>query len=136
MEIIILTMIFVFGSNLAGRHGKGASLDARKKHGAVYGQGVGLQGNSYAIPTKDETLKTLPLNVIRGYVNQFLSFAMMNPHLQFQVTPVGCGLAGYKPNQIAPMFRGALQLNHVKLPPAFLKVLEGQKVNWSNAWER
>ncbi len=69
---------------------------------------------------------------------------MVNQHLQFQVTPVGCGLAGYKPNQIAPMFRGALQLNNVKLPPAFLKVLEGKKdkytdayyVNWSNAWER
>lgn len=119
-----MTMIFVFGSNLAGRHGKGAALDARNKHGAVYGQGVGMQGNSYAIPTKDENLRTLPLSVISGYVNQFLQFAMMNPHQEFQVTPIGCGLAGYKPSQIAPMFHRALQMNNVHLPPSFMKVLK------------
>ena len=131
-----MTTIFVFGSNLAGRHGKGAALAARRQHGATYGQGVGLQGNSYAIPPKDENLSTLPIHVIRGYVNDFVMFAAANQHLTFQVTPVGCGLAGYKPNQIAPLFRGALNLQNVTLPPSFVKVLKGQSVNnWSNKWE-
>ena len=100
-------MIFVFGSNLAGRHGKGAALFARQRHGAVYGQGVGLQGNSYAIPTKDEQLRTLPLEEIRRYVEQFKAFARQHPELTFQVTAIGCGLAGYRPPQIAPMFADA-----------------------------
>jgi len=99
--------IFVFGSNLAGRHGKGAALYAHQHHGAIYGQGIGLQGNSYAIPTKDAHLKTLPVPIIRGHVEQFLDFARVNPRRRFQITPVGCGLAGYTYEQIAPMFREA-----------------------------
>jgi len=99
--------IFVFGSNLAGRHGKGAALCARQKHGAIYGQGVGLQGNSYAIPTKDERLGVLPLSRIRVFVDDFIGFANSRPDLLFQVTAIGCGLAGYKPADIAPMFAGA-----------------------------
>jgi hypothetical protein len=100
-------MIFVFGSNLAGRHGKGAALIARQRHGAVYGQGVGLQGSSYAIPTKDERLRPLPLEAIRGYVEEFKAFARQHPEQTFQVTAIGCGLAGYRPDQIAPMFADA-----------------------------
>lgn len=100
-------MLFVFGSNLAGRHGKGAALFARQNRGALYGQGVGLQGQSYAIPTKGYEMKTLPLDVIRGYVKQFLEFADKHPELKFQVTRIGCGLAGYRDEQIAPMFSGA-----------------------------
>lgn len=96
--------IFVFGSNLAGRHGKGAALRAYKEHGAVYGKGVGLQGSSYAIPTKDENLNTLPLQKIERYVEQFIRFAHLNPDMQFEVTRVGCGLAGYDDADIAPMF--------------------------------
>jgi hypothetical protein len=99
--------IFVFGSNLAGRHGKGAALTAFKDHGAVYGQGVGLQGTSYAIPTKDEDLKTLPLNKIKKYVENFVRFAELNPSMYFNVTRVGCGLAGYEDSDIAPMFADA-----------------------------
>ena len=99
--------IFVFGSNLAGRHGKGAALFARQHHGAVYGQGVGLQGDSYAIPTKDEAIRTLPLRDIRGYVNAFISFACRHPEMTFNLTAIGCGLAGYRPSDIAPMFRHA-----------------------------
>lgn len=99
--------IFVFGSNLAGRHGKGAALYARQKHGAIYGQGVGLQGESYGIPTKDEKIKTLPLERIKPYVDQFIEFAETHPEMMFFVCPVGCGLAGYVPEQIAPMFKGA-----------------------------
>lgn len=99
--------IFVFGSNLAGIHGAGAALYARQNHGAVYGQGEGLQGSSYAIPTKDENLRPLPLDVIREHVNRFVAFAHYRRDLTFMVTKIGCGLAGYKSEQIAPMFRSA-----------------------------
>lgn len=96
--------IFVFGSNLAGRHGKGAALFAKQHYGAIYGQGVGLQGGSYAIPTKDGKLNILALAVISEYVDEFIRFARTNPGLIFDVTRVGCGLAGYRAEQVAPMF--------------------------------
>jgi hypothetical protein len=102
-----MTKVFVFGSNEAGRHGKGAALYARNHKGAVYGQGVGLQGASYAIPTKDANLRTLPLAAIRLYVDGFVLFARDNPGKTFEVTRIGCGLAGYRDDQIAPMFAGA-----------------------------
>ena len=113
--------IFVFGSNLAGRHGKGAALWARLHRGAEYGVGVGPTGRAYAIPTKDRQLQTLSLPSIQRYVTQFLVYAESRPDLDFQVTPIGCGLAGYKPDQIAPMFLGAPA--NCKLPPEFLKAL-------------
>ena len=103
----ILRQVFVFGSNLAGRHGKGAALDAYKRHGAVYGQAIGYQGCAYGIPTKDRGLNTLSLSTIRSYVLDFLSFANEHPEMQFNVTRIGCGLAGYKDADIAPMFKGA-----------------------------
>jgi hypothetical protein len=103
----VIHPVFVFGSNLAGRHGKRAALFARQHRGAVYGQGVGLQGNAYAIPTKDHQLATLPIEVIAGHVQDFLGFARAHPELQFQLTPIGCGLAGYRHDQIAPLFSGA-----------------------------
>jgi len=88
-------MIFVFGSNLAGRHGKGAALAATKTYGAVYGIGEGRTGNSYALPTKDANIKTRSL------------VAINNPDLDFQVTKIGCGLAGFKESDIAPLFKNA-----------------------------
>ena len=111
--------IFVFGSNLAGRHGKGAALAAKQRYGAIQGQGIGLQGSSYAIPTKDEELKTLPLDEIRGYVEDFIQYAKEHPRSKFQLTAIGCGLAGYVPADIAPMFRNA-PINVIK-PQEFLK---------------
>lgn len=117
-------MIFVFGSNLAGRHGAGAALHARRHFGAIYGQGAGRQGNSYAIPTKDRKLQTLPLPEIKLYVNAFLSYAERNPDLSFQLTPIGCGLAGYIPKDIAYMF--ANSPNNVILPIEFKEVLYGK----------
>lgn len=107
-------MIFVFGSNLSGRHGKGAALCARNKHGAVYGVGKGRTGNSYAIPTKGKNLKILPLDVIEEYVLEFIQYAKNNPDLEFQVTRIGCGLAGYNEGQISPMFKGSP--SNCKLP--------------------
>lgn len=102
-----MAKVFVFGSNKAGRHGKGAALHARKHCGAIYGQGVGRQGDSYGIPTKDERLRTLPLDVIRAYVRDFLVYARDHPEDEFIITPIGTGLAGYHHSDIAPMFRGA-----------------------------
>ena len=99
-------LIFVFGSNLAGRHGKGAALYAKKHYGAIQGQGTGLQGQAYAIPTKDSSLNTLPLDVIRKYVDTFKTFALTHPELLFNITPIGCGLAGYPRRDIWPMFKG------------------------------
>ena len=80
-------MIMVFGSNQAGRHGKGAALYAREHHGAVYGQGQGHFGNSYAIPTKDALIRTLPLEVIKRHVDTFIGYAIAHPELKFQLTP-------------------------------------------------
>lgn len=116
--------IFVFGSNLAGRHGKGAALYAKQYHGAIYGQGIGLQGNSYAIPTKDARIKTLPLNTIKEYVDDFINFAYKHKELKFIVTPIGCGLAGYKYEQIAPMFFECKGLSNVVLPKEFLSIYD------------
>jgi hypothetical protein len=99
--------IFVFGSNLAGRHGKGAALEAKQKHGAISGQGVGIQGCSYGIPTKDRNLYTLPVAEIEFFVEEFIRFANEHPEMQFNVTRIGCGLAGYTDAAIAPMFAGA-----------------------------
>jgi hypothetical protein len=113
--------IFVFGSNLGGRHGKGAALYARQHCGALYGQGVGLQGNSYAIPTKDAALRTLPLAEIRKHVEDFKCFASINPALTFEVTAIACGLAGYPPADIAPMFQDAPP--NCLLPDAFRSAL-------------
>ena len=107
-------MIFVFGSNLAGRHGKGAALHARQKHGAEYGVGEGRTGNSYALPTKDERIKTRPLVDVRDSVDKFIEYAKTNPDLQFEVTKVGCGLAGFSELEIAPLFK--LSLIHISEP--------------------
>lgn len=97
-------MIFVFGSNLAGRHGKGAAKYARDKLGAEYGVGEGLTGSCYALPTKDHELKVLPLEAISSNIDTFLSVAKERKDLTFKVTPIGCGLAGYKKKQIAGLF--------------------------------
>lgn len=115
--------IFVFGSNLAGRHGRGAAKDALYKFGATWGQGDGLQGQSYGICTKGHKLEVLPLSAIRINVDRFTRFAIAHPELKFLVTPIGCGLAGYSPRAIAPMFQIAIRLPNVELPEEFVKVL-------------
>lgn len=116
--------IFVFGSNTAGRHGKGAALHAKQHHGAVYGVGCGRTGNAYAIPTKDGYLRVLPLFIIKENVDMFLAYATSNPDLQFQVTRIGCGLAGYDDEDIAPMFKGAP--TNCVMPDEWLKLLKGE----------
>lgn len=109
-----MTDIFVFGSNLAGRHGAGSAKEALRFHGAVYGQGLGRQGNSYAIATKDRELRPLDLVSIRGYVLDFLVYARHHPDDLFHVVKIGCGLAGFRESYIAPMFAQAP--DNVRLP--------------------
>lgn len=104
--------IFVFGSNEAGIHGAGAADFAYAKHGARWGKAYGHYGNSFAIPTKDRRLKTLPLERIRDYVTGFLAYARGDLTHQFQVTRIGCGLAGLKDEDIAPLFATAPENCH------------------------
>jgi hypothetical protein len=99
--------IFVFDSNLAGRHGKGAAKCAMVNYGAIYGMPYGMQGNSFAIPTKDRRIQTLSLDLIKRYVNDFIIFASNHPEYDFLVTRIGCGLAGYSDLDIAPLFKSA-----------------------------
>ena len=103
--------IFVFGSNLRGMHGGGAAYVAYRKFGAVMGQGVGLQGSSYAIPTMQGGVET-----IRPYVDEFIAFAREHTELTFLVTRIGCGIAGFQDADIAPLFKAAHQLANVVLP--------------------
>jgi hypothetical protein len=111
--------IFVFGSNRAGRHGKGSALVAMKKFGAKRWQGEGLQGQSYGIPTKDGGLRTLTLEQIQTHVNTFVKFASERKDLTFYVTKIGCGLAGYTAEQIGPLFKNCHSLENVILPEEF-----------------
>ncbi len=99
--------IFVFGSNLAGRHGAGAAAVARKKFGAIAGIGRGRMSCSYAIPTKDHSLRVIPLIKIQAEVDKFLEYAASHIAEDFFITAIGCGLAGYSDHEIAPMFCGA-----------------------------
>lgn len=113
--------IFVFGSNLAGHHGGGAALLAWRKWGAVWGQGVGLQGQTYGIPTMHGSPEA-----IRPYVDEFVDFARRHPELTFLVTEVGCGIAGFTPAQIAPLFADAVGVENICLPQRFWDVLNAK----------
>jgi hypothetical protein len=111
--------IFVFGSNLAGAHGGGAARTARLKFGAIKGQGVGLQGQSYAIPTMQGGPET-----VRPYVDEFITFAKQHPELTFYVTRIGCGIAGFKDVDIAPLFANAIDVENIILPETFVRALK------------
>jgi len=106
--------IFVFGSNLKGMHGGGAAYIAYRKFGAIMGQGVGLQGHSYAIPTMQGGVET-----IRPYVDEFIAFAKENKHLTFLVTRIGCGIAGFTDDEISPLFEKAHDVENIVLPPGW-----------------
>ena len=111
--------VFVFGSNLAGAHGGGAAAAAVRYFGAVWGQGVGMQGQSYAIPTMHGGV-----DVIKPYVDEFIQYAKEHPELTFLVTRIGCGIAGFRDEEIAPLFSDALALRNVLLPKSFVDVLD------------
>jgi hypothetical protein len=110
--------VFVFGSNEKGVHGKGGAKTALT-WGAKWGQASGLQGRTYGIPTKDKSIRVLPLNEIEPYVDEFIEFAKKNKHLTFFVTEIGCGLANYKPKDIAPLFESAINVENIHLPARF-----------------
>ena len=110
--------IFVFGSNLGGKHDGGAAYTARAKYGAIQGRGVGLQGKSYAIPTK-----RMSVLEIKPYVDAFILFAKDHPELLFWVTRIGCGHSGHTDEEIAPLFKGAFGMENVALPESFINVL-------------
>ena len=103
--------VFVFGSNLSGFHGGGAAAVAMKLFGAVWGQGVGLQGQSYGIPTMQGGVET-----IKPYVDEFIAFAKSKPKLTFFVTRIGCGIAGFRDEEIAPLFAEAHNVDNIVLP--------------------
>jgi hypothetical protein len=100
-------MIFVFGSNEAGIHGAGAALYAERFCGARRGVGFGPSGRSFAVPSKDQHMRTLPLAKVSAYVQAFLEFARCRPDLEFKVTAIGCGLAGFRDGEMAPLFAAA-----------------------------
>lgn len=106
--------VFVFGSNLKGAHGGGAAYIAYKKFGAVWGQGVGMQGQSYGIPTMHGGT-----DVIKPYVDEFIEYAKQHPEKKFLVTPVGCGIAGFTESEIAPLFKDAKDVENIWLPEKF-----------------
>ena len=106
--------IFVFGSNLAGAHGGGAARLAYERFGAIMGQGVGLQGQSYAIPTMQGGVDT-----IKPYVYEFIAFAKQHPEMTFLVTKIGCGIAGFRVDEIAPLFANAVEVENIHLPQDF-----------------
>lgn len=110
--------VFVFGSNLAGNHAGGAARVARERFGAIMGQGVGLQGQSYAIPTMQGGIET-----IKPYIDEFISFAEDHHELTFYVTRIGCGIAGFTDEQIAPLFDAAFDLPNVVLPESFSHII-------------
>lgn len=107
--------VFVFGSNLAGMHGGGAARLAYERFGAVWGEGVGLHGQTYAIPTMQGGVET-----IKPYVDEFIRFAQQNSQLTFLVTRIGCGIAGFRDEEIAPLFKEAIDVENIILPNTFL----------------
>lgn len=111
--------IFVFGSNLEGKHLGGAARVAYEKFGALWGQGVGIQGQSYAIPTMQGGIET-----IKPYVDDFISLAREWDQTTFYVTRIGCGIAGFTDSEIAPLFNEAYDLYNVRLPKSFADIIE------------
>lgn len=119
--------VFVFGSNLAGHHAGGAARTSLHKFGAVWGQGVGLQGQSYAIPTMQGGVET-----IKPYVDEFIAFVKKHPKLTFYVTCIGCGIADFKDEEIAPLFSEAVGIENVILPKTFFNVLAAEQSEANN----
>ena len=111
--------IFVFGSNLEGSHGGGAAAIAEQKFGAIWGQGVGLQGQSYGIPTMHGGV-----DAIKPYVDEFIDFAKNNPNLDFLVTRIGCGIAGFTEEEMAPLFADSMSVENIYLPDTFWDIIE------------
>lgn len=122
--------IFVFGSNLQGMHGGGAAHVAMERYGAIWGQGVGRQGQSYAIPTMHGGPET-----IQPYVSGFIDYARNHPGYTFYVTPIGCGIAGFTPDQIAPLFRDAMEVPNILLPESFVHIIDEEYERFCSSFD-
>lgn len=122
--------IFVFGSNLAGAHAGGAAYIAHEKFGAIWGQGVGLQGQSYAIPTMQGGVET-----IKPYVDEFIAFAKAHKEYIFLVTRIGCGIAGFTSEQIAPLFYHAMDVPNIILPEDFVQIVNDIHERFINSFD-
>lgn len=122
--------IFVFGSNLAGMHAGGAAHVACEKFGAIWGQGVGLQGQSYAIPTMQGGVDT-----IEPYTKEFIAFAKSHPEYTFLVTPIGCGIAGFTAEEIAPLFFHAMDVENILLPEEFAEIVNDIHNRFINSFD-
>lgn len=122
--------IFVFGSNLMGMHGGGAARIAMEQFGAVWGEGVGLQGQSYAIPTMQGGVDT-----IKPYVDEFIAFAKIHPEYTFYVTRIGCGIAGFTDDQIAPLFEHAMDVQNILLPEEFAQIINDEHERFCESFD-
>ena len=131
IETLAENEIFVFGSNLAGAHGGGAARLAYERFGAVWGEGIGLHGQTYAIPTMQGGVET-----IKPYVDAFILFAKENPTLTFLVTRIGCGIAGFRDEEIAPLFKDAIDVENIILPQEFAEFLNNGTTEDSFCLER
>ena len=124
---LAMNEIFVFGSNLAGSHGGGAARIAHSHFGAIWGQGVGLQGQCYAIPTMHGGVEA-----IRPYVDEFVDFALLHREYTFLVTRIGCGIAGFRDEEMAPLFAAAIDVENVILPKEFVEIIQGNSCEEKN----
>lgn len=115
--------VFVFGSNKAGFHAGGAAKKAARCFGAINGEGFGLMGDSFAIPTKDFELETMEIGEIREYVDVFIKAAYYHEEKTFLVTEIGCGIAGYEPKDIAPLFKQTADIENIHLPKRFWEII-------------
>ena len=129
IDKLLPNQIFVFGSNALGYHTGGASGTARKKFGAVWGQAEGLQGACYAIPV-DFGKGVRKDNEVKESINRFLAFTKEHPELFFFVTRIGCGLGGYRDDEMALFFKDALELNNICLPKSFVDALKGGEISY------
>lgn len=123
IETLLENEIFVFGSNMKGVHGGGAARFAYNKFGAVWGGFEGQFGESYALPTMNTHLDPLELDEILFHVDRFIDFAKKHPEKNYLVTAIGCGICGYTPHEIAPLFRRALEVENIALPQLFINIL-------------
>ena len=116
--------IFVFGSNTEGHHAGGAALMAVERFGAIHGEPIGIQGQSYAIPTVNTRIEKLPTRVIQAHVYKFLDFVRANPDNNFHLTPIGTGIAGFNIDEMAMLFRDGITLNNLIFPEEFVPFLQ------------
>ncbi len=120
IDRLMYNEIYVFNANLAGKHLHPSAKLAKEKFGAIEGKGKGLQGQSYAIPFRDENLKKMPLDLVERYINEFITFAKDNPNKIFLVTEIGTGIGEFKYTQVAELLKETINMKNIKLPSPYI----------------